>query len=116
MELDKIRQRIDDVDERICALLKERFDLVKEVAKAKKESGVQVENKDREREVIERIRAKMPDELKDYAEEVFVFSLKRARIYKESYEIRRHRKKLATHHFAEASQYARQFVVWRQRV
>ena len=79
MELDKIRQRIDDVDERICALLKERFDLVKEVAKAKKESGVQVENKDREREVIERIRAKMPDELKDYAEKVFCLLIEKSK-------------------------------------
>lgn len=71
MELADIRQRIDDVDERLCALLVERFDLVKEVAKAKKENGVQVENKDREKVVIESIRAKMPDELKDYAEDVF---------------------------------------------
>ena len=71
MQLDEIRQKINDVDERICALLVERFDLVKEVAKAKKECGAQVENKDREREVIERIRQEMPDELKDYAEEVF---------------------------------------------
>lgn len=71
MQLEEIRQRIDDVDERICALLAERFNLVKEVAQAKKESGAQVENKDREREVIERIRANMPDELKDYAEEIY---------------------------------------------
>ena len=71
MKLDELRTKIDGVDERICALLKERFDLVKEVGAAKKELGANVENKDREREVIERVRSKMPDELKDYAEDVF---------------------------------------------
>ncbi|MBQ3755127.1 MAG: chorismate mutase [Clostridia bacterium] len=71
MKLDELRTKIDDVDERICALLKERFDLVKEVGEAKKELGANVENKDREREVIERVRNAMPDELKDYAEDVF---------------------------------------------
>ena len=81
MQLDEIRQRIDDVDERICALLIERFDLVKEVAKAKKECGIQVENIDREREVIERIRAKMPDELKDYTEEVFRLLIEKSKDY-----------------------------------
>ena len=71
MKLDELRTKIDDVDERICALLKERFDLVKEVGEAKKELGANVENRDREREVIERVRNAMPDELKDYAEDVF---------------------------------------------
>lgn len=71
MKLDELRTKIDDVDERICALLKERFDLVKEVGEAKKELGANVENKDREREVIERVRNAMPDEFKDYAEDVF---------------------------------------------
>ena len=71
MELADIRQRIDDVDDRLCELLAERFDLVKEVALAKKESGTAVENKDREKVVIDKIRAKMPDELKDYAEDIF---------------------------------------------
>ena len=71
MKLDELRTKIDDVDERICALLKERFDLVKEVGEAKKELGANVENRDREKEVIERVRNAMPDELKDYAEDVF---------------------------------------------
>lgn len=71
MKLDELRTKIDDVDERICALLKERFDLVKEVGEAKKELGANVENMDREREVIERVRNAMPHELKDYAEDVF---------------------------------------------
>ena len=71
MQLEEIRHRIDDVDAKLCALLVERFDLAKEVALAKKESGIKIENKEREKVVIEQIRSKMPDDLKDYAEQVF---------------------------------------------
>ncbi len=71
MQLEEIRHRIDDVDAKLCALLVERFDLAKEVALAKKESGIKIENKERESAVIEQIRSKMPDDLKDYAEQVF---------------------------------------------
>ncbi len=71
MQLEEIRHRIDDVDAKLCALLVERFDLAKEVALAKKESGIKIENKERESVVIEQIRSKMPDDLKDYAEQVF---------------------------------------------
>ena len=71
MELEELREKIDGVDEKICALLKERFDLVKEVGEAKKKLGVNVENKDREKEVVEAVRNRLPDELKDYAEEIY---------------------------------------------
>ena len=71
MELGELREKIDGVDEKICALLKERFDLVKEVGEAKKKLGVNVENKDREKEVVEAVRNRLPNELKDYAEEIY---------------------------------------------
>ncbi|MBO4554881.1 MAG: chorismate mutase [Clostridia bacterium] len=70
-KLEELRKRIDGVDEQICALLKERFDLVKEVGEAKKNLGVNVENKDREQEIIEAVRNRLPEELKDYAEEIY---------------------------------------------
>ena len=71
MELNELREKIDGVDEKICALLKERFDLVKEVGEIKKKLGVNVENKDREKEVVEAVRNRLPNELKDYAEEIY---------------------------------------------
>ena len=74
-----IREKIDDVDDRLCDLLIERFDLVKEVGKVKKESGSAIENKAREKEVVEAVRAKMPDELKDYAERVFVLLMEESK-------------------------------------
>ena len=78
-KLEELRKRIDGVDEQICALIKERFDFVKEVGEAKKELGAHVENIDREREVIERVRNAMPDELKDYAEDVFCLLIKESK-------------------------------------
>ena len=76
MELNELREKIDGVDEKICALLKERFDLVKEVGEAKKKLGVNVENKDREKEVVEAVRNRLPNELKDYAEEIYCVIIK----------------------------------------
>ncbi len=81
MKLEDIRQQIDIVDDKICALLVERFDLSKMVAEAKKEQGAEIENKNREKEVIESVRAKMPDELKDYAEKVFLLLIEESKDY-----------------------------------
>ena len=80
-KLEELRKRIDGVDEQICALLKERFDLVKEVGKAKKNLGANVENKDRENEVIEAVRNRLPEELKDYAEEIYRAIFKTSKDY-----------------------------------
>ena len=71
MQLDEIRRKIDDVDERICQLLKERFDLAKEVGELKKVLSLNVENKNRENEVLKAVRMRLPDEYKDYAQKVF---------------------------------------------
>ena len=81
MKLEDIRQQIDVVDDKICGLLVERFDLSKMVAEAKKEQGAKIENKEREMEVIESVRAKMPDELKDYAEKVFLLLIEESKDY-----------------------------------
>ena len=83
-KLEELRKRIDGVDEQICALLKERFDLVKEVGEAKKNLGVNVENKDREQEIIEAVRNRLPEELKDYAEEIYRTIIKVSKEYQKT--------------------------------
>ena len=83
-KLEELRKRIDGVDEQICALIKERFDLVKEVGDAKKNLGVNVENKDREQEVIEAVRNRLPEELKDYAEEIYRTIIKVSKEYQKT--------------------------------
>lgn len=79
MELDELRKKIDDVDAEICALLARRFDLAKEIGKVKLQAGADVENKSRERVVLERVRANLPDEYKDYAEKVFLLLIEESK-------------------------------------
>ena len=83
-KLEELRKRIDGVDEQICALIKERFDFVKEAGEAKKNLGVNVENKDREQEIVEAVRNRLPEELKDYAEEIYRTILKVSKEYQKT--------------------------------
>ena len=80
-KLEELRKRINDVDDRISALLKERFDIVKEIGEAKKNLGVNVENKDREADVIAAVRDRLPEGLKDYAEEIYRVIIKASKDY-----------------------------------
>jgi len=52
--LDKKRNEIDQVDEKLIELLEKRFEIIKEVKDYKKEKGFAVENKKREEEVLQR--------------------------------------------------------------
>jgi chorismate mutase-like protein len=54
--LDDLRQDIDRVDEVIVRLLNERARVVCEIGRLKKESGQQVYQPDREKQVIEHVR------------------------------------------------------------
>ncbi len=56
-ELSKIRDRIDALDEQICALVKERMSLTAQVAESKRECSRAVRDEARERLVLERVSA-----------------------------------------------------------
>ena len=58
MELTKIRQEIDRLDEELVRLLCERLDYSRQSATYKKEHGLEVFYEDREREVLEAVAAK----------------------------------------------------------
>ena len=51
----ELRQQIDDLDEEIIQLLKERMGISKEVGKLKEELDIPVEDKGREQEIIDRL-------------------------------------------------------------
>ncbi len=55
MELSDIRKQIDDIDNELLPLFLKRMELSQEVAKYKKEHGLPVLNKSREREILRRI-------------------------------------------------------------
>ena len=54
VNLEECRQKIDQIDDQMADLFKERMDIAKEVADYKKAHGMNVLNREREREIIER--------------------------------------------------------------
>ena len=80
-KLEELRLRINDVDEKIVLLLKERFDIAKEIGEIKKNLGLSVENKGREEEVVKKVRDMLPGDLKDLAEEIYRTIIKTSKDY-----------------------------------
>jgi len=61
-DLNDFRNKIDEIDNNIVKLLLERFAVVKEIAKYKKEHGLDVLQKAREAEVLKKIAVQINDE------------------------------------------------------
>ena len=86
MDLDSIRQEIDQVDDQIVHLLEKRMHLVEGVVAVKKASGKQILDTKREELIFERVRNKVED--KRYQEPIVaIFSdiLKRSRAYQDKH-------------------------------
>ena len=86
MDLDIIRQEIDQIDDQIVKLLEERMHLVEGVVAVKKASGKQILDTKREELIFERVRNKVED--KRYQEPIVaIFSdiLKRSRAYQDKH-------------------------------
>ena len=70
MAIENIRERINEVDDKILALFLERLELSEQVAIAKKENGLPILNRERERAVLARIMEKAGDK-DEYAYRLF---------------------------------------------
>ena len=84
MDLDIIRQEIDQIDDQIVKLLEERMHLVEGVVAYKKASGKQILVTKREELIFERVRNRVED--KRYQETIvatFSDILKRSRDYQD---------------------------------
>ena len=79
MDLNKTRERIDSIDSELIKLFKDRMDAVCDVARYKKENGLPIYNGQREREVINKVVAELPEELALYAKVLYntLFSVSR---------------------------------------
>ena len=71
MELNELRQGINEIDRQIEELFKQRMALCTEVADVKSRSGMPIFQKSREDEIIARIRKEMPEQLKGGAAVLF---------------------------------------------
>lgn len=80
MQLDEIRKEIDQVDDRLTELFAHRMELAKQVAASKKESGKQVADRGREREILYRVTDGMNEEMAGYTRVLYqtLFELSRA--------------------------------------
>lgn len=69
-ELSGWREEIDSIDLEILRLLEKRFELAGEIGKVKKKSGMPIESKKREQEMMEKLtkESKLP---KAFIEELF---------------------------------------------
>ena len=84
MDLDIIRQEIDQIDDQIVNLLEERMHLVEGVVAYKKASGKPILDTKREETIFEKVRSRVED--KRYQETIvatFSDILKRSRDYQD---------------------------------
>lgn len=84
MDLDKIRQEIDEIDSQIVQLLEERMHLVEGVVAYKKATGKPILDTKREELIFEKVRSRISN--KKYEEtivETFSDILKRSRDYQD---------------------------------
>ena len=54
-EINNLRQKINEIDSKIIELLRERFNVVKDIGKHKKKNGLPIKDPKREQEIIEKI-------------------------------------------------------------
>ncbi len=80
MELKDIRTQLDQVDDTIIAAFQRRMELCREVAAYKKEHGLPVLDAQRERQKLQDVAAKLPEELQEYGINLYslLFELSRS--------------------------------------
>ena len=54
-ELIKLREEVDQVDDKLIEVLRERFKIVEEIGKCKSKNSLQIHDEKREQEIIEKI-------------------------------------------------------------
>ena len=69
--LKDLRQQIDNIDDQIVNLYRERMQLSKKVAEEKSKSGKGVTNRIREKEILNRVTDAVDDDIKVYTKQVF---------------------------------------------
>ncbi len=71
MSLDKLRNEINEIDSQIRELFVKRMNICYQVAEYKIENGLPVFQSAREKQIIDKVRSSVPDDLSDSAEVLF---------------------------------------------
>ncbi|MBO4694453.1 MAG: chorismate mutase [Clostridia bacterium] len=80
MKLEDLRNQIDAIDNQIAELYVQRMDVAREIGVVKEIDKINLQNTTREKEIISRVTAGMPEEIKLYGKQVFetLFSTSKA--------------------------------------
>ena len=81
MDLTKIREQIDLIDDKIADLYGERMQLVKQVSEAKKQSGKAVADPDRERNILLRVTERVEEDMQVYLKRTFETMFETSKAY-----------------------------------
>ena len=81
MELNELRQRIDNIDNELVKLFTERMGISAQVAEAKKQTGKPVFDPSRERAIVNNLTQNLDDEMANYVSVLYnsIFEISRAR-------------------------------------
>ena len=82
-DLLEIRGQINNIDDQIIALWKERMALSLEVAEYKRENNLPILDEKREKELLDRISDLAGEELKEYSRELYSEIMRISREYQE---------------------------------
>ena len=72
MNIDKLRQEIDDIDDMLLNLFERRMQIVKEIGQYKKEQALPVKDSERERTILSRLCEKAGPEMAEYVKTLFL--------------------------------------------
>jgi chorismate mutase/prephenate dehydratase len=85
MTIEEIRKEIDAADDEIAALYTKRMSLGKEIAALKNSEKLPLVNSSREKAILNRVTADMPDEIKLYAKLVFMTMFDTSKAYQSEF-------------------------------
>lgn len=85
MDIKELREQINDIDSEITKLFCKRMDIALNIAEYKKENGMPVLDKNRERELLAKISDMSPDSLETYTRALYTSIMSLSRAYQNSY-------------------------------
>ena len=84
-DLLNLRERVDEIDQKIINLLEERFSLCPNFCNIKKQNGLQIEDKNREKDIIDRKISQSRLDAK-FIEELFTLIIRKSKEIQKEYE------------------------------
>lgn len=84
MELDKLIEKIDDIDAQLAALFVVRMELVRQKEQFQKQQGLTGSDQEREQEILRQVAQMVGGELEPYAERLFRYLFQLGREYRQT--------------------------------